>query len=79
MRLQTKKIKAEDCPTDVFVYFPFINLFFFVDAVEVTYDDTTLIHEIGISERGLEFNSLTFENDCLIEVVSEYTINEKIF
>ena len=79
MRLSTKKIKAEDCPNDVFVYDEENKEFIFVDVAEKEEDKTTLIFEEKVDETGLVNYEWQLDNEEEIYVVSHYKIDENIF
>ncbi len=57
MRLQTKKVKAKDVPTAVFIFLPKEKRFFFVDDYEHIGNKVILIFE-KIDKNGLVSNEL---------------------
>lgn len=77
MRLETIKIKAEDCPMDVFVYIPEKKRFFFVDNKDIEDTYTTLYFEPDGNPDT--WTSLEFENDEIIECILHYQVNKDIF
>lgn len=76
MRIELQKVKAKDCPVDVFVYLKSCRKFIYVDDVNVGEKTTELIFELGISKKGLVEDVYNFPNNKILFYFNPWNIQK---